>query len=961
MNDFVKKVEEKADEFGSIPFWSWNDKLEPEELRRQIRRMHYLKMKGFFMHARGGLETPYLGEEWFECIKASADEAQKLGMEAWLYDENGWPSGFAGGALFKDPANFALYLEMSTKDMPDPEAMAVYIREGSKVRLRKEGEIFPEYYCIYKRACNAYVDTMDARVTDQFIEATHQEYKKRFGDLMGTVIPGFFTDEPQYYRWATPWSDTFPEAFQKAFGYDVMSGLAALFTDYDGAEQFRYDYHKLCHTQFLENFARPVYEWAEANGCKITGHTIEESFLAGQMWCTGGVMPFYRYEHIPGIDHLCRGLGNDLSPKQIGSVAAQLGKKRVLTESFAACGWDVSPLELKNILQWQYASGINLTCQHLYPYSIRGQRKGDYPAFYSEHSPWQDALKDFNQYFNRLGAALAEGKERANVLVIHPIHSCWMKYKRIDDGSIWQFEENIGTLVREFADHQVLYHFGDEVIMKDYGSVKNGKLVIGECRYETVVLPYLTTLDSSTADLLKEFLAQGGKIAAPYGFPQCIDGRPADLSWLKAELSLEDIWNISGISVKSFEGGKMENIRLRVMDREDGSTYYLVNLTMDERKAVNVDFGTELPVKQYDPETGKTVAEYETGHFTVDFKAGEGFVFYTERTSAPENAITLDKAQVAYGDGVFGPVRQIAQIKDLTLRKRFEGDVQLKFAFKVKEIPECKVSMACEPMNYNYIKINGENIELEDKWWLDRSFKTCDITDLIKTGENQIEMSFSYYQDPEVYDVVYDSAMESRRNCLSFNTEIESIYVFGEFGVETDSDKFTSGGNGSLIYSGSFDIVKAPKNLGAKELANVVTCGYPFFAGEISGETSFELSDKDCVAGNVKLSLEGRFAYADVYVNNRLAGRFMFNKELDISGLVNPGKNKVRVIMCNTGRNLLGPHHQSCGEAHVVSPSSFSSETSWTEDGCPGIIEEYAFMPFGVTVKITAGSKEIKA
>ena len=78
-----------------VPFWSWNDKLEPDELRRQIGAMQDAGMGGFFMHARGGLETEYLSEDWFRAVEASVDEAKKRGMQAWCYDENGWPSGLA--------------------------------------------------------------------------------------------------------------------------------------------------------------------------------------------------------------------------------------------------------------------------------------------------------------------------------------------------------------------------------------------------------------------------------------------------------------------------------------------------------------------------------------------------------------------------------------------------------------------------------------------------------------------------------------------------------------------------------------------------------------------------------------------------------------------------------------------------------------------------------------------------
>ena len=82
-----------------IPFWSWNEKLSPEETAEQIQKMHDVGIGGFFMHARGGLATEYMSEEWFENVKAAKDTAKKLGMYAWAYDENGWPSGFGSGVV----------------------------------------------------------------------------------------------------------------------------------------------------------------------------------------------------------------------------------------------------------------------------------------------------------------------------------------------------------------------------------------------------------------------------------------------------------------------------------------------------------------------------------------------------------------------------------------------------------------------------------------------------------------------------------------------------------------------------------------------------------------------------------------------------------------------------------------------------------------------------------------------
>lgn len=72
----------KKRNYRPLPFWSWNEKLNTEETVRQVRLMHKAGLGGFFMHARGGLTTEYLGEEWFENIDAATAEAEALGMEA---------------------------------------------------------------------------------------------------------------------------------------------------------------------------------------------------------------------------------------------------------------------------------------------------------------------------------------------------------------------------------------------------------------------------------------------------------------------------------------------------------------------------------------------------------------------------------------------------------------------------------------------------------------------------------------------------------------------------------------------------------------------------------------------------------------------------------------------------------------------------------------------------------------
>jgi hypothetical protein len=95
-------------EWRGAPFWSWNDDLDPSEIRRQIREMKRAGLGGFFMHNRIGLVTPYMGERWMECIAAAVEEAKKRGMEAWLYDEDRWPSGYGGGRVPQRDPDFGM-------------------------------------------------------------------------------------------------------------------------------------------------------------------------------------------------------------------------------------------------------------------------------------------------------------------------------------------------------------------------------------------------------------------------------------------------------------------------------------------------------------------------------------------------------------------------------------------------------------------------------------------------------------------------------------------------------------------------------------------------------------------------------------------------------------------------------------------------------------------------------------
>ncbi|MGI6529234.1 MAG: hypothetical protein ACOX3J_06050 [Clostridia bacterium] len=101
--ELLKEFKNPGVAYRGKPFWSWNGELEKDELVRQVKVMKEMGLGGYFMHSRAGLITEYLGDEWFDLINAVADAGEEEGLESWLYDEDRWPSGSAGGKVTEDP------------------------------------------------------------------------------------------------------------------------------------------------------------------------------------------------------------------------------------------------------------------------------------------------------------------------------------------------------------------------------------------------------------------------------------------------------------------------------------------------------------------------------------------------------------------------------------------------------------------------------------------------------------------------------------------------------------------------------------------------------------------------------------------------------------------------------------------------------------------------------------------
>ena len=931
-------MRETEKKYQCIPFWSWNDELDEQGLVEQVEWMNENGVGGFFMHARGGLKTEYLGEKWFDCIKACSEKAEELGMEAYAYDENGWPSGFVGGKLLDDIENHDRYLTFTIGNY-DEKALVSYDMSGAG--LRRINEPCENCLNVYQHYATSTADVLNGEVVDKFIAMTHEEYKKR--DTYS--LKGFFTDEPQFYRWGTPYTKVLAPYFKEELGEDILDGLGLLFVEKEGYRAFRYKYWKAMQDLMLKNFGKKIYDWCDENGYKLTGHYVEESFLGGQMWCCGGCMPFYEYEHIPGIDYLGRWIAGEIAPKQVSSVSEQLGKKQVITETYGCCGWDVTPLELKMIAECQYVAGVNLMCQHLLPYAEHGQRKRDYPAHYSSVNPWvKKNFKQFNDYFSVLGKILAESREFANVGVLHPIRSTYLNYKRdTARHDIGELEDAFSALAAKLVKEQISHHFIDETLLAKYGKVEGKKLVLGNCAYEYLVLPKIYTMDKTTEKLLREFVNAGGRVLLTDEKPTYLEGEEYDYSYLVSNVTWEEIAAAQPYAIC----GEFGDIRSVMRKDENGKTLiYVVNL--GEEADVEIIAKDATAYSSYDILKDEFTTVGQKFHFDKgqsyllylcdgefvakkelkQLKLGEKFTV----VGTPENYITLDFVRFST-DGVnySEPWHHMGVFNEM-LKRRYEGKLYLKYEFTVDDVPS-KCVLLAEDTNTLEVSINGVKVERCGSSDVERALYKYDVAKYLHEGTNEVLIVMNYFQSEQVYYALFgENVTESLKNCLAYDSDVEAVYLKGDFGVYGEFEK---GKADNVVLGQNFRIGKQKK-----EISSLIEEGYPFFSGDIVLKQTVCVEDT-----NAELVLDKRFQMLEAKVNGKYVDKLMFGYKLDLSNYLVKGENELEITLTVGNRNLLGAFHTREQESFSVGPYTFERMGTWTEDGKSSLlVESYAFV-----------------
>lgn len=937
-----KAFRSPGSEYRGVSLWMLNDKLETEEILRQLKGISDAGWGAVICRTFNGLRTEYLSDEWNRIIREVIEQAGRLGMKVWLQ------AGYMPSAipqLAQDEQHRVLIRKRKAEAVGASEVLLLQDREHSYYARRMEHVLD----LLAPKACASYLD-----------KAYTGSLCGPFGDAFGKTVETVWVDEPHFKPPLMPWTEDLPDVFRKKWGYSLTESLPLLFAPERDYHRVRHHYWRTVLDLLLTAYFGQVSEWCREHGVRFSGHLMGEDTLRSQISWTGACMPCYEYMQLPGIDHLTLSLtwpaerSFILPPKQCSSAANQLGKKEKLAETYAVSSQGITFEDRKWIAEWMMMLGINTRCYHGSFYSMRGRRKRIYVPHLSYQQPWWPHNRLIADYFARLSYVMRQGSYEADVLVIHPVESAYCLY---DPTAITNVHNRVGEPedIRRLNDALVVlsenllrihrgFEYGDEGILARHGSVRGRSLAVGKMSYRAAVLPHLLTLRETTLKLLERFIEGGGTLLVMGDPPTRLDGvvdrRPAGLC-AKARrvdntpVSLEaalDERVPTDVQITAAGGDDPGVIWLHARRIGDKRVFVLANPTRDQTVHATLHIRApgslerwELASGRVEPAAQKRDGEVLAAALTLPPTASHVLVLQPTRFAPvgewaatrtfpvsgeygisrdSPNALTLDFCRFRRGRDDWSELLPVSGVQEILAAEGYNGTVSLRFFFEAEDRPGRAMLVVEDAAEY-VISVNGRSVEYAGlPCYVDRSFHPVDITEHVGKGPNTVELNRAFEAPSEA------AFMLASLFHTATGVELEAVYLIGDFAVRGSLS------NGEVRprcvrYDRHFRIVHEKQTTAGDLTAD----GYPFFAGNLSLEASLELPKPagDERAFLVLPSMDA--VVVETVVNAKPCGSIAWPPyEVEITAAVRPGKNALQLELVSSLRNLLGPHHRPSGE-----------------------------------------------
>lgn len=484
-----------------------------EEVFAYLRGLKDNGIDTAMVYPRSGCELNYLEDDWFEAVSHFVDASKELDMSLWIYDDFNWPSGDAHGRVSK---------------VPEYRLRAICTK-GEKCGeidfySKNKGSIFGETY---------FPNLLDEKAMDYFIECTHERYYKHFGQYFGTLIKGFYTDEPGVGYCCTnesmPYYEGMAEDYNKECGRDFFTDMKNAHEDFYAVSLM------LIGKKYRKCFLRKLSDWCNKHNVALTGHLMEDTTPHGATKQCGDLLKALSCMDIPGIDELRTRLDDLCLYNLLGGVQyGRRNKKGAMAELFALGPCDISYANKRSIIFLCSCFGINnyfLATSH---FDMRGNMYiTDYFNLFTPDTPDFGGTRLLSEQA-KIAALLAEKDFVPKVYIRYPTEICarhlhkelnlmrffklvnYLTYNQIQWKYLDEQDEANGTPVIEFTDELEYL-------------VEGKKLTLDEVLEKFSTEPCVTNLDGKTNEGIFVRKFDDGTVVvlnlyAPEGF-YLIDGK----------------------------------------------------------------------------------------------------------------------------------------------------------------------------------------------------------------------------------------------------------------------------------------------------------------------------------------------------------------------------------------------------------------------------------------------------
>lgn len=492
-------------EFSFAPFWFWNDRLNKEEIARQMVDFQVHGVDAFVIHPRVGLprDMGWMSDALLGMMRFAIEEAQQRAMWVILYDEGMYPSGSSSGQVVAEDAAYQCRgMVRINLDAVAPNSIDQGVQIGTDGRpvlgeyqtLVAEVEHKGMRYAIVQRPIRSVIrglhyinedsdqppedeppaiDLLNAEAVACFVRLVYQRFYDEFGEHFGKTIKAIFTDEPMLLgrpkeRDIMPATPGILGYINDFLGYDFTPNLAALW-DEDCPQTVFDDFERAIEHRLEQTYYAQLYDWCEAHNIDLTGHPSEADATR-----------HLRYFHIPGQDVVWRWVLPDMPSalegrqstqgKAASSMMLHTGRRRNANEFCGAFGHEFTFNEMQWLANWLLVRGCNLLIPHAFYYSVRGPRLHERPPDVGPNSPWwEDGFKPLADACRRLSWLNTDSELVCHVAILGGHHHLpWRAAK-------------------DCFQHQIDFNYLDSDDLPRC-KVLNGKLRIAEQIYSVLVI-----------------------------------------------------------------------------------------------------------------------------------------------------------------------------------------------------------------------------------------------------------------------------------------------------------------------------------------------------------------------------------------------------------------------------------------------------------------------------------------